>query len=292
MVTLDELFNNPRFRKMSEEELAEWIARPTTIADTISNPDYWKLEPAESNLNKKELSLAKARNLIAKWKAEEKSIPEPENLHSRRDARVWAEYYCKHNPEASLDIMTGWFANAMMAMHDSIYQNNFVTPKEEQPIRLKEGMGVLNATREQKIIVEKLARECGLTVYDTLDDGWEAFHYRGDIIVSCHGYYVTHPVTFREFCQAILNEEKPKRQPVDMGKWSVCNQCNQRMCYCEERQVDRSWKPKEETVKLNSRYKAVIWSGGVNLMLNGKTETSFPLSIVDELVAAKERVTK
>lgn len=198
MVTLDELYNEPRFREMSEEELARFISQnPTKIEDTISAGDYYRLPPVGYKDDDD-----KARNLIA--------------------------YFKEH-------------------------------PLKEEPIRLKEGMGVVNATTEQKIAVEKLARECGLTVYDTLDDGWEAFRYRGDIIVSCLGCSVTHPVTFREFCQAILNEPQ---------------------------------KPKEETVKLNNRYRAVIWSGGVNLTLNGKIETSFPLSIIDDLVAAKERVTK
>ena len=202
MVTLDELYNEPRFREMSEEELADVLYSKMDFVD-VSN-----IEPINKNRSGYHECVVKARNLIAKWKAEEKSIP------------------------------------------------------EKKPLRLKEGMGVVNATLEQQKAIVEIAETVGLNYeFSCLGepDSFGSAGFNGKYIESVRESVVKHPVTFREFCQAILNEPE---------------------------------KPKEETVKLNNRYRAVIWSGGVNLMLNGKTETSFPLSIVDELVAAKERVTK
>lgn len=40
------------------------------------------------------------------------------SIHFNPDADAWARLYCAHYPTADLDLMRGWFANAMMAMHD------------------------------------------------------------------------------------------------------------------------------------------------------------------------------
>ena len=244
MVTLDELYTQPRFREMSEVDLLHFILEnPTKTEDTISVRDYYNLPPVGyRDVNKK------ASNLIA--------------------------YFKKH------------------------------PLKEEQPIRLKEGMGVVNATLEQQKAIVALASVIGVGVSEILSNlklphytiYWQSSEreiwYQGT-----DGKPLSHPVTFREFCQAILNEEKPKRQPVDMGERSICNQCNQRMCHCEERQVDRSWKPKEETVKLDGE-NVYISIRKDDCLLFAKIssvisfECIFPLSIIDDLVAAKERITK
>ena len=42
------------------------------------------------------------------------------SIHSNPDAMAWAKFYKETFPDADLDLMHGWFANAMMAMHDSI----------------------------------------------------------------------------------------------------------------------------------------------------------------------------
>ncbi len=38
------------------------------------------------------------------------------------DAMKWAEAFCQYHPEAQVEVdqMLGWFANAMMAMHDHL----------------------------------------------------------------------------------------------------------------------------------------------------------------------------
>lgn len=52
------------------------------------------------------------------------------SIHSNPDASAWAKFYKECFPDADEETMLGWFANAMMAMHDHIYQNNDVRPKD------------------------------------------------------------------------------------------------------------------------------------------------------------------
>jgi len=40
------------------------------------------------------------------------------SIHSNPDAMAWAEFYKETFPDADLELMQGWFANAMMAMSD------------------------------------------------------------------------------------------------------------------------------------------------------------------------------
>lgn len=44
------------------------------------------------------------------------------NIHTNPDAAAWARLFMEKNPNCNLseDVMFGWFANAMMAMHDHI----------------------------------------------------------------------------------------------------------------------------------------------------------------------------
>lgn len=51
------------------------------------------------------------------------------NIHSNPDARAWAEFWVSNIPNVrggiekaiyDVDFMQGWFANAMMAMHDHL----------------------------------------------------------------------------------------------------------------------------------------------------------------------------
>ena len=51
------------------------------------------------------------------------------SIHSNPDAAAWAKFYKKNFPDADEDLMRDWFANAMMAMHDHIYQTKNVTEK-------------------------------------------------------------------------------------------------------------------------------------------------------------------
>ena len=58
------------------------------------------------------------------------------NIHSNPDAMAWAKFFMdtwKRNKweleEIDEGLMMGWFANAMMAMHDHIYQTKNVTER-------------------------------------------------------------------------------------------------------------------------------------------------------------------
>jgi hypothetical protein len=47
------------------------------------------------------------------------------SIHTNPDAMAWAKFFCEQNPDCGLDdgVMVGWFANAMMAMHDHLKGN-------------------------------------------------------------------------------------------------------------------------------------------------------------------------
>jgi len=42
------------------------------------------------------------------------------SIHTNPDAAVWAKFFKEKFPDSDEDLMLGWFANAMMAMHDHI----------------------------------------------------------------------------------------------------------------------------------------------------------------------------
>lgn len=51
------------------------------------------------------------------------------NIHSNPDAAVWAKFFMEIKDKNGLkiedideELMRGWFANAMMAMHDHLFQ--------------------------------------------------------------------------------------------------------------------------------------------------------------------------
>lgn len=47
------------------------------------------------------------------------------SIHTNPDAQAWVKFFRECNPNCNVgdDVMFGWFANAMMAMHDHlVYQ--------------------------------------------------------------------------------------------------------------------------------------------------------------------------
>ncbi len=44
------------------------------------------------------------------------------SIHTNPDAMAWAKFFRESNPDCNVpdDLMFGWFANAMMAMHDHL----------------------------------------------------------------------------------------------------------------------------------------------------------------------------
>ena len=59
------------------------------------------------------------------------------SIHNNPDARAWAKFYCECYPGADEELMTGWFANAMMAMYDSLkgQMNDEIDSSEEQDVK-------------------------------------------------------------------------------------------------------------------------------------------------------------
>ena len=67
---------------------------------------------------------------------EDESAPYDMRIHSNSSALAWTKFFREHNPECNLDdnVMLGWFANAMMAMHDHIYQSTQPEQSEQEPV--------------------------------------------------------------------------------------------------------------------------------------------------------------
>lgn len=44
------------------------------------------------------------------------------SIHTNPSAAAWTDFFRKENPDCNVpdDVMLGWFANAMMAMHDHL----------------------------------------------------------------------------------------------------------------------------------------------------------------------------
>lgn len=44
------------------------------------------------------------------------------SIHTNPDAMAWTKFFRECNPDCNIpdDLMFGWFANAMMAMHDHL----------------------------------------------------------------------------------------------------------------------------------------------------------------------------
>ena len=55
------------------------------------------------------------------------------SIHSNSSALAWTKFFRECCPDCNLDddTMHGWFANAMMAMHDHIYQTS---PPKREPL--------------------------------------------------------------------------------------------------------------------------------------------------------------
>lgn len=65
------------------------------------------------------------------------------NIHINPDAQAWTKYFRECNPECNIpdDIMLGWFANAMMAMHDHLTGEYPINGDHAQYILDKESEG-------------------------------------------------------------------------------------------------------------------------------------------------------
>ena len=62
-------------------------------------------------------------------------------IHTNPDAMVWTKFFRELNPECNVsdDAMLGWFANAMMAMHDhSVYKGAPINGDHAQYLMDKE----------------------------------------------------------------------------------------------------------------------------------------------------------
>jgi hypothetical protein len=83
------------------------------------------------------------------------------SIHANPDAKAWAEFFMKTKSEQqwSVDdideeLMVGWFANAMMAMHDHLLNGKALLPespnKELAWRMIKAGAEAVGMTFDQK----------------------------------------------------------------------------------------------------------------------------------------------
>lgn len=114
--------------------------------------DFCEMEDLDESLPKKERRLIKDKSRLKEL--QDKLDPRPDflkqfdsstdydrSIHTNPDAKVWAEFFMKTKDEKnwSLDdidesLMIGWFANAMMAMHDHIHNKLKVKPVTDDEI--------------------------------------------------------------------------------------------------------------------------------------------------------------
>ena len=68
------------------------------------------------------------------------------SIHRNPSAMAWTKFFKECRPECNLDdeTMFGWFANAMMAMHDHIYQTS---PPKRKPLS---NLAIKEASRNSK----------------------------------------------------------------------------------------------------------------------------------------------
>ena len=85
-----------------------------------------------ADINKIELLLAQPEPVVTGLS--NKQTPHYDmSIHSNPSAMAWTKFFRECWPECNLDdeTMLGWFANAMMAMHDHIYQTS---PPNREPL--------------------------------------------------------------------------------------------------------------------------------------------------------------
>ena len=94
------------------------------------------------------------------------------SIHSNPDAKAWADLFVDTFPGLAdkRDLMLGWFANAMMAMHDSIKQKQAPPADELQRLRGENAVmvGLLGQCAEVLCTVEPESDTEGEELYALL----------------------------------------------------------------------------------------------------------------------------
>jgi len=62
-------------------------------------------------------------------------VPYDMSIHHNPSASAWTKFFRECNVDCNVDddVMVGWFANAMMAMHDHIYQTTQPEQTKQEP---------------------------------------------------------------------------------------------------------------------------------------------------------------
>ena len=84
---------------------------------------------------------------------EDESAPYDMSIHSNPSALAWTTFFREHNPDCNVDddvIMLAWFANAMMAMHDHIYQSTQPEQTEQDTLTRQQGIEKYKRTQAKE----------------------------------------------------------------------------------------------------------------------------------------------
>jgi len=65
-------------------------------------------------------------------------------IHTNPDAQAWADFFRETWPDCNVpdDVMVGWFANAMMAMHDHLRPGSLPGSCRSALLPMREGHGL------------------------------------------------------------------------------------------------------------------------------------------------------
>lgn len=89
------------------------------------------------------------------------------SIHSNPSAMAWTKFFRECRPECNLDdeTMLGWFANAMMAMHDHIYQTS---PPTREPLSYDQIVAIIQTHTSNGLfaIARAVEEEHGITGVD------------------------------------------------------------------------------------------------------------------------------
>ena len=107
--------------------------------------------------------------------AEHKTTPAYDlSIHHNPDAQAWARFYCETFPDADEGLMQGWFANAMMAMHDWQMQ-------QWQEAGIPDPAAFVQAARGMREALESLLKECWEDQHSHMTRDFFERHYKDEL---------------------------------------------------------------------------------------------------------------
>lgn len=136
------------------------------------------------------------------------------SIHSNPDAKAWADFFVEVFPglKDKHDLMVGWFANAMMAMHDHIHS---------QPNPLSEQLASVTAERDVLKAEIKYVRECKKAIKELHNEAaYRARKAHSDLLDQSNALSVKNDRLGAER-DALRAELEALRNQEPVGEWRV-----------------------------------------------------------------------